>query len=72
MDNASIVTVDSVRNAIDLDAVTRTLNGGNDMESSSENRKPMFEGTEGFEFRLDAEPIDFYAVRFRTEAADFW
>jgi hypothetical protein len=71
VDNASIVTIDFVRNAIDLDAVTRALKGRDDMEASTENGKPMFEGAQGFEFRLDAGSIDFYPVSFRTEARDF-
>ena len=57
MDNATVVTIDSVRNAIDLNAVARPLKGGDNMEAPTENGKPMFEGAQGFEFRLDAGPI---------------
>ena len=72
MHHASVVAIDLVGNTIDFYAVTGALDGRHDMESSAENRKPIFETGEPFELGQDACSIYFHPIGFWTGAKDLW
>src|SRR3954447_12900950 len=71
MDDASVVTIDFVGNAIDLDAIAGALDGRDNVKSSTKNGKPVFETPKRFELGLDAGSINLHAVRLWTHAKDF-
>ena len=47
MDDASVVAIDFVGNAVDLDAIAGALDGRDNVKSSTEDSKPIFETGQG-------------------------
>jgi hypothetical protein len=70
MDDASVVTIDFVGNAIDLDAIAGALDGRDNVKSSTEDGKPILEMTKPFQLALDAGSVNLHAVRLWAHAKD--
>ena len=67
VDDASIITVDAVRHAVDLDAISQPLGYGDDVESAAESGEPVFELTQTVDVGQDAQSINVDAILLRAE-----
>jgi hypothetical protein len=68
VDKPTCISIDTMRNTIDLDPIVQLLSCTDDVETPAKQGEPLLKLSEALPSRIDARSIDFNPILLRTEA----